>query len=411
MNRDKGFYSIATDGSSFYVSNTYRNSICKIGPDGATENDIIRINSPISIAIGQGVLFVLTAFRYIHVYALDLLNLETAPIIPIDSVSDMYPSMVFNPNDELLYISNYTEGTISTLNSENQYTTIVSGIRGVSGLCISNNVLYFSNEIENTVSFYINNTVQTYLSIPKPRSLCSSKDNLYICYGTKEDYGIALHKIDTNTYTNIFELYLSRNIPLTIVSDGTSIYYTLTNVNIVYKNNTIYRSFEFIDKIVATTEITQSVVTKNPNCIQNPAFSGLIALRTVGSNQSNPIIPVTTLVGRTQGSQVLIDPGIGISYSELKMRRKAEILQYRNMENTPGVTLTKKQSLSNIVNRGGSYQYSKAKLNKLSQEQQCRIGLNNGKNLEKNSPSHSGIIDPSFEGYYLNSYVPYYASI
>jgi hypothetical protein len=179
----------------------------------------------------------------------------------------------------------------------------------------------------------------------------------------------------------------------------------------LYKNNTIYRSFEFIDKIVATTEITQSVVTKNPNCLQNPAFSGLIALRTVGSNQSNPIIPVTTLVGRTQGSQVLIDPGIGISYSELKMRRKAEILQYRNMENTPGVTLTKKQSLSNIVNRGGSYQYSKAKLNKLLQEQQCRIGLNNGKNLEKNTPSHSGIIDPSFEGYYLNSYVPYYASI
>ena len=411
MNRDNGFYSIATDGTSFYVSNTYRNSICKISPDGKTEKDIIHINRPISIAIGKGNLFVQTAFRYIHVYVLNLLNLDIVPSIPIDSVSEMYPSMVFNPKDDLLYISNYTEGTIRTLNNMRQYTTIIRGIRGVSGLCIANNLLYFSNEIENTVSFYTNNTVQTCLSIAKPRGLCKSQDNLSICYGSKPDYGIASHKLGTNTYTNVFELYLSGNIPLTIVSDGISIYYTLSNLNIVYKNNTVYSSIEFIDNIVTTTEITQSVVTKNPNCLQNPAFSGLISLRTVGSNPSNPIIPVTTLIGRTQGSQVIIDPGIGRSYGELKMRRKAELLQYRNMENTPGVTLTNKQTFSNVVNRGGSYQYSKAKLNKLLQEQQCKIGVNNGKLLETNSPSRSGVIDPSFEGYYLNSYVPYYSSI
>lgn len=409
MSIDSGFYSIVTDGISFYFSNTSRNSVCKIGPDGTFYKNIIVIEKPLSLAIGGLAFFVQTLY-FIHVYRL----VDDIPVkrysIRFQS-SEIYPSIVCNPYDNLLYISNYTTGNITTMDSSGVFTTIIRDVVGVSGLCIASKILYFSNAIKNTVSFYTNNTVQTYLSIPDPRGLCNSPNGLCICYGSNKTYGIALNKWGTDGYTNIFKLYLSGNIPLTVVSDGKSIYYTLSNLNVVYKNDTIYGSIEFVDISFNNTGITQSVVTRNPNCLMNPAFSGLIALRTYGSNPSNPVIPITTLVGRTQGAQVKIVPGIGLSYDELKMRRKAELLKHKSSEASYGGVFTKKQSLSNLVNQGGSYHYSKARLNKLLQETNCKIGIDNGAPVVKTPATNSGIVDPEFEGYYLNPYVPYYPSL
>jgi hypothetical protein len=409
MNKDSGFYSIVTDSISFYFSNTSRNSVCKIGPDGKFHKNIIIIEMPLSLAIGGLRLFVQSP-QFIHVY-------EIVNDIPVKKKSirfessEIYPSIVCNPYDNLLYISNYTKGTITTMNCSGVFTTIVNGVVGISGLCIASRILYFSNVINNTISFYTNNTVQTYLSIPNPRGLCNSPDGLCICYGSNKNYGIALHKLGTERYTNIFKLYLIGNIPLTVVSDGKSIYYTLSNMNVIYKNDKIYGSTEFIDISFNNTGITQSVVTRNVRCLTNPAFSALIALRTYGSNPSNPIIPITTLVGRTQGSQVKIAPELGISYEELKMRRKAEVLEYKSTETSHIGAFTKKQNFSNLANNGGSYYYSKARINKLIKESNCKIGVDNGSPLVKTPPTNSGIVDPHFEGYYLNPYIPYYPSL
>lgn len=409
MNKDSGFYSIATDNISFYISNASRNSVCKIGPDGTFHKNVIIIENPLSLAIGGYRLFVQTP-RFIHVYEF----VNDIPVkknsIPFES-SVLYPSIVCNPNDNLLYISNYTTGTITTMDSSGVFTRIVNGVVGVSGLCIASKILYFSNVINNTVSFYTNNTVQTYLVIPSPRGLCNSPNGLCICYGSNKNYGIALNKLGTDYYTNIFKLYLNGNIPLTVVSDGKSIYYTLSNMNVVYKNDTIYGSTDFIDIFFNDTDITQSVVTRNIKCLMNPAFSGLIALRTYGSSPTNPVIPITTLLGRSQGSQVKILPGLGISYEELKMRRKAEVLKYKSSETSHIGSFTKKQNFSNLANNGGSYYYSKARINKLIKESNCKIGVNNGSPIVKTPPTNSGIIDPTFEGYYLNPYVPYYPSL
>jgi hypothetical protein len=225
-------------------------------------------------------------------------------------------------------------------------------------------------------------------------------------------YGIAVNNLYSKTYTNLFSSYANKTIPLTVTFLGSNIYYTADKRNEIYRNQQRYAVIEYIEiSVNPNTGITQSVVTKNSNCLSNNAFIGLINLRTVGSNPSNPIIPVTTLVGRSQGSQVKFDPGIGMSYEELKMRRKAEILKYKNLVNTPGVTYTKKQTFSNIVNAGGSYHYSKTKLLQLAREESCRNTINNGNPLEKTKPSNSGIIDPSFEGYYLNTNIPYYTSL
>ena len=409
MSKDGGFYSIAIEGNTLFVSNRDRHSICRISNDGTVDKDYILVTRPISIATRPNVLFVQT-LRFIHVYNISV-SYEATNIASLrfDS-SDAYPSMTYNVYDNLLYISNYEKGTITTMNSSGVFTRILTGIIGVSGICIASRLLYFSNNIHGSISFYTSNIVNECLSITSPKGLCNSPNGLYICYGTDKTFGIALYKLDTSVYTDAINTYLNRSKPLTVAFSGGNIYYTADQRNEIYKNNDRYLSVDYRD-IPIVTEITQSVVTKNPDCLNNPAFTGLINLRTVGSNPSNPITPITTLVGRTQGSQVRINPGEGMSYEVLKMRRKAEILKYKNLESNPGVTFTKKQALSNVVKVGGSSRYSQAKIKKLLEEQNCKVGLNQGIPLEKTPPSNSGIIDPTFEGYYLNTYIPYYPSL
>jgi hypothetical protein len=404
-----GFYSIATDGNSIFVSNYSKNSICKIGPDGTVDKNFIIVTRPLSIAVRTNVLFVQT-LRFIHVYDISISYQATnISSLRFDS-SENYPSMVYNKNDNLLYISNYDKGTITTMNSFGVFVRILTGVEGISGICIASKLLYFSNELKGNISFYTSNIINECLVITKPKGICFSPNGLYICYGTEDKFGIALYKLDSSTYTEAISTYLNRSMPLTVFFAGEYIYYTSDKRNEIYKNGERYIIIEYID-IKIPTEITQSVVTKNESCLNNPAFTGLINLRTVGSNQNNPIIPVTTLVGRTQGAQVRIDDGAGMSYDVLKMRRKAEILKYKNKESNSGSNFTKKQSLSNLVNVGGSYQYSKAKINQLIKEQNCRVGINQGIPLEKTPPTNSGVIDRNFEGYYLNTYIPYYPSL
>jgi len=409
MSQETGFYSIATDGSSLFVSNTSRNSICKIGPDGEVDNNFIIVTSPISIAIRTNVLFVQT-LRLIHVYNLSVSYQATnIASLRFDS-SGKYPSMAYNRYDNLLYISNYERGTITTMSSTGVFTRVLSNLYGISGLSFASNVLYFSNEVNNTISFYTNNITQECLSITRPKGISFSPNGLYICYGTTDNFGIALHKLSSSVYTDVMNTYLERSLPLTITFAGGDFYHTADRRTEIYKNDERFIAVEYTD-IKTPMAITQSVVTKNPNCINNPAFTALINLRTIGSNPNNPIIPVTTLEGRTQGAQVKIDEGVGLSYEVLKMRRKAEILKYKNLDSISGGTLTKKQSLSNLVNQGGSYQYSKAKIERLIREQNCIVGLNVGIPAEKTAPTKSGIVDPKFEGYYLNTNVPFYKSL
>jgi hypothetical protein len=68
-------------------------------------------------------------------------------------------------------------------------------------------------------------------------------------------------------------------------------------------------------------------------------------------------IQISTIDGRTQGINIDFDK---YSYNELQMRRKAEILQYKNTES---LLFTKAQKLAYQANNKGSY--SQARIQKL----------------------------------------------
>lgn len=407
MSEDSGLYSVVTDGTYIFVSNAYRNSIARIRPDGTIDKNYIIVSNPLSIAVRTDVLFVQT-LKLIHLYDISVpYQVTNKSVLRFDS-SSIYPSMVYNPYDNLLYISNYEKGTITSMNSLGIFTTILNGVVGVSGLCIATKLLYFSNEKRGTLSFYANNSIQECLSISNPRGICNSPNGIYICYGTESNYGIGLYKPSMSVFTNAIKIQLNREIPLTVAFSNGNFYYTSYQRNEIYKNGEPYIVLDYTVTSTPITKITQSALLKNLNCVNNPAFAGLINLRTLGTNQT---FPITSLSGRSQGSQVKISPGTGLSYDVLKMRRKAEVLQYKNVESNSGIVLTKKQLLSNVVNTGGSYHFSKAKITQLINEQNCKVGLDKGIPLEKSRPSNSGISDNEFEGYYLNTYIPYYPSI
>lgn len=139
------------------------------------------------------------------------------------------------------------------------------------------------------------------------------------------------------------------------------------------------------------------------NTTVNYPYLGLIQLRTVGSNKYNPIIPITTLNGRTNGygGNLKFDSNALLfsSYDDFKMRRKAEYLKYRGVNN-PGF---KTNEFSSIVSNQARKTYSSAKLR--------QIALENA-NLTCNTtvltpPSNSGIRDPNFAGYYLSPLVQF----
>ena len=146
--------------------------------------------------------------------------------------------------------------------------------------------------------------------------------------------------------------------------------------------------------------MNQSVLSSNPACTTNMAYNKLIQLRTIGSNPSNPIPPVTTLVGRLTGRNIKFTDTQ--TYEEYKMRRKVEVLQYNNPSHIHGSVETKKQRFSRIV-KGGS-QLSQAKLKNLS-----------GNRCDYNQfllpPTNSGVRDYSFPGYKLNNSIPYHHSL
>jgi hypothetical protein len=93
-----------------------------------------------------------------------------------------------------------------------------------------------------------------------------------------------------------------------------------------------------------------------------------------------PGVPITTLDGRLRGKDISFNT---TSYEEYKMRRKAEVLQYKTIET---IYQTKKTEYANIVNNGKSY--SQAQLKKLAntQQQNCPIvsypATNSGVNAE-----------------------------
>jgi hypothetical protein len=184
----------------------------------------------------------------------------------------------------------------------------------------------------------------------------------------------------------------------------------------LYRNKSVFTTVDFRTLVeYDLNRITSSVILSNINCLDDPKFQPLIQLRTVGSNPNNPITPVTTLLGREQGNQIKFNLGLGTDYESLKMRRKAETLKFRNSATQPGYTMSTKEMYAHMVKFGGAYHYSRARIKQLLAENNgnlpCDIGVNNGNPIVITPPSNSGVNDTTFEGYYLNPYVPYYPSL
>lgn len=155
------------------------------------------------------------------------------------------------------------------------------------------------------------------------------------------------------------------------------------------------------------SQITQSVIATNPNCHQNPKFDGLISLR------RNP--NTFDLIGRLNGNNIKFDTGLSSSYNDLKMRRKAEILQYKNTINTnsPGYERTSSQIYKDVINGVGPNSYSKYKLLTLNESNNESINCNT---VVGNPPSNSGIhfndtSEESKDGLYLDKNVRFYLSL
>jgi hypothetical protein len=147
---------------------------------------------------------------------------------------------------------------------------------------------------------------------------------------------------------------------------------------------------------------TQSVIANNYNCNQNPAFIGLINLR------KNP--NTFDLIGRTTGDNIKFNQGLSSSYEDFKMRRKAEILQYKSTinSNSPGYLKTETDIYNEIIKGTSPNVYSKYRL------KQILLTNNEDINCQRvvgRPPSNSGIWfnDKSIDGgLYLDKNVKFY---
>jgi len=422
MSSVDGFYNLVTDGTYFYSSNTSRNVVCRINQDGIIQYDFIVVDNPICLAITNYTtlgkkqrLFIQTTTR-IFVYEFD----TPTSVVKINMLSFVsaiqYPSMFHHTTEDKLYISNYTLGTITTIDASYNSTVAYRDLVGISGMILASNKLYISNYDRNSLFFLDNTVFRPYLTITSPRGLNYFSGNFYISYGNSAKNGIAVNNYGNNFYKDVFSDFLFKSNPLNTLLYKNNLYITLDNSNVLYRNKTAFSVGNFKMAVFYNAPtITQSVIAMNPLCVSNTAFQGLIQLRTIGSNPNNPIQPITTLVGRTQGNQIPFNIGLGSDYESLKMRRKAETLKFRNSNNNPGVTLTTKELYSHMVKFGGAYHFSKTRLKQLLKENNgtlpCNIGVNNGNPIVITSPSNSGIHDSTFEGYYLNPYVAYYPSL
>ncbi len=128
-----------------------------------------------------------------------------------------------------------------------------------------------------------------------------------------------------------------------------------------------------------------------------PDYNTLIQLRTVGSNPSNPIPPVTTLASRSTGKNIVFTTH---SYEEYKMRRKVGVLQYNTSIHLDGKVETKNQQFSHFARVRGSSQFSQKQL-KIVQAQNCP------EDTRLRPPTNSGIRDRLFPGYKLNKAVTF----
>lgn len=151
-------------------------------------------------------------------------------------------------------------------------------------------------------------------------------------------------------------------------------------------------------------EITKSVIATNYNCNQNPKFNALTNLR------RNP--NTFNLIGRLNGDNIKFNTGLASSYNDFKMRRKAEILQYKNTINTnsPGYVRTNSDIYKDVVKGSGSNTYSKYKLKMLIETNNEDVNCNR---IIGKPPSNSGIwfndkSEDSKEGLYLDKNVRFY---
>ena len=422
MSASEGLCNIVSDGTYLYSSNTYEGIICRFTSEGDADVFIKMKTSdkPLCLATDGKILFVYTlrtittSFGIILSYSLDTRLVVNEHLLP--SSSTVYPTLRYN--NKSLYLSHYENGTITEINLENDMiNTYETGVQGISGMCFVFNRLYFSVEALNAIfTASLGDTVQVDIKfeVDSPKGMDSYEDNMYVCYGKfKRNCGIATYSIIESKKIAVMNYFLLLQIPLNVLFLG-SLYATTVGTNVLYKNTGIFSVASFI-QIEDVQRITQSVVATNPACVNNPAFRALINLRTVGSNPNNPITPITTIVGRTSGNNIQFNMGIGTSYESLSMRRKAEVLKYKNSTNTPGITLTSKKKYATVVKNGGVNRYSKLKIKQLLEENNgslpCDIGINNGQPLVITPPSNSGIVDSNFEGYYLNPYLPYYPSL
>lgn len=110
-----------------------------------------------------------------------------------------------------------------------------------------------------------------------------------------------------------------------------------------------------------------------------------------------PGVPITTLDGRTTGTDISFNT---TSYEEYKMRRKAEVLQYKTIITN---SQNKKMSFSSAVNNGGSY--SQAQLKKIANIQAINCPI------IKNPATNSGVNAEYKMKYYYNTNIIYYPSL
>lgn len=181
--------------------------------------------------------------------------------------------------------------------------------------------------------------------------------------------------------------------------------------------------YNIMTTVIVVPGLNNSVIGKNPNCSDFKEnnnkdqlvypYLGLINLRKLRQRVKKDDIPNNfTIIGRLSGQNIKFNTTIGPNYEDYKMRRKAEVLKYRNGTNAPGISLSNRQSYNNIVKNGGSYSSSRLKQ---------VIAENNGFIPEKclatkriwkiSTPSQSGVPDYKTPGYYLDPYITYYKSL
>lgn len=420
MGSNDEFYNFVTDGTYFYSSNAARNTVCRINQNGTIRYDFISINNPIGLAIttytGRNQSIFVQTLTNISIYEFDTPNsVIKIKVLPYSS-SVQYPSMFHHTSEDKLYISNYSEGTITTIDSNYISTVAYRDLKGISGMTLASSKIYLSNYDRNLILFIDEGVPKTYINVYRARGIQFHANNFYVCYGEGKIRGVGVNTYGTSTFREVFSDYLFNSIPLNTLFFSNALYVTLEKSNVINKNKSIFIVVDFKRSIFYNAPtITQSVIATNQECVSNVAFQALIQLRTIGSNPSNPRPPVTTLDGRTRGNNIPFNVGLGTDYESFKMRRKAETLKFRNSENNPGYTLTNKELYANMVKYGGAYHFSKARVKQLLKANNgtlpCDIGINNGNPITITPPTNSGIHDSTIEGYYLNPYITYYPSL